>query len=413
MKQKFFIRGYYHVLVWSLIWAILNLVNAAGANIYRNAICDFYSISAAPLLDAATYGGWIGAFTFLVMPKVIQRFGAKNCMLVSLILGGAVFIMIPVTGNVLVMQLGIILTGVFAGIYGITTPMIMVSRWFPRHKGTVMGLISSGVIFATVLIIPVFNSLIIKTNVKTAMAIMGAGIIAFGVINLFLLKDSPEELGLLPDNEEMTEEERASLSVKGVPSMTMSGAYKNKRLWTMSLGWGLMLLAMIGFTFIGYSYLLERGVPQPKAIGVVGLSGIVACIGSMLMGLVDQKIGPVRTAIIDFVFLFTGMMIVMAYRGESMIITIIGYLIIQAFIGSVNSLCSSHNLSVFGPREYSVTFSAQTAVTSIIKMFGTFVAARSLIMVGNYSLAYKAFCLALVMGIILIVITGGKREEIK
>ncbi len=89
MKRHSFAIGYYHVAVWCLIWAVMNVVNAAGANIYRNAICEYYGVSAAPLLDAATYGGWIGAFTFLVMPKLISKFGAKNIMLTALIGGGS------------------------------------------------------------------------------------------------------------------------------------------------------------------------------------------------------------------------------------------------------------------------------------------------------------------------------------
>ena len=410
MKKKSFALGYYHIFSWCLIWAVMNLVNASGANIYRNAICDHYGVSAAPLLDAATYGGWAGAFLFLIMPKLISSFGAKKVMLVSLIGGGLVFALIPATANVLVMQLGILMTGVFAGIYGITTPMIMVSRWFPRHKGTVMGILSSGVILSTIVLLPLFNALIAKTNIVTAMTVFGFALVLYGVLNLFLLKDSPEQCGLLPDNKEMTEEERARFMTKELPSIGMKEAARIPRLWALSAGWGLNLLAMIGFTFIAVSYMLDRGISQPDAMKAVGLSGILSCLGSLATGAVDQRLGPVKSAVFAFLFQMSGMLIVIFYRGDSALLTIAGYLLIQFTMASSNSLASSQNLSVFGVRNYSVTFNFQTSLTTIIKMFGTFFAARSLVWTGGYELAYRVFGIALVCSIILIIIAGDKTE---
>ncbi len=309
------------------------------------------------------------------------------------------------------MQLGIILTGVFAGIYGITTPMIMVSRWFPRTKGRIMGIVSAGVIISTVIILPVFSRLIAATNIVIAMAILGACLVIFGIINLFILKNSPEEYGLLPDNKEMTEEERERFASKEDPDITMREAMKKPRLWLMSIGWGLNLLSMIGFVFIAYSYLLERGVPGNIAMTAVGISGILSCAGSLFSGVVDQKIGPVKSALIICSVQLLGLMLVIFYHGASIAIVLLSYFIIMLAMGPSNSLSSSHNLSVFGVRNYSITFNFQTCITSIIKVMGTFIAARSISWFGDYSLAYKCFGIAAAIGLILILAAGERREE--
>ncbi len=408
MKKSFAV-GYYHIAAWAIVWATMNLVNAAGANIYRNAICDFYGVSAAPLLDAATLGGWIGAPMFLVLPKIIERFGAKRVMLFSYMMGGVVFAMIPQTPYIIVMQIGTILTGVFSGIYGITTPMIMVSRWFPRNKGQVMGIVSSGIIISTVIMIPVLNALIKVTDVRIAMAIIGASLIIFGVVNLFILKDTPEEYGLHPDNKEMTEEEKRLIGARPEPSVSSGEVLRMPRFWTISLGWGIMLLALIGFTFIAVSYMLERGVPEETAMKAVSIGGVLSCAGSIGLGWVDQRIGPVKTALISAALLMGGMLIVIFYHGESIPVIILGYLMILTCTGAMNSLGSSHNLSVFGVNDYSVSFNLQTAISSVIKMFGTFIAARSITWVGDYSIAYKVYGAAIVIGTILILVTGERR----
>ena len=409
--KKTFAVGYYHIAAWAIVWATMNLVNAAGANIYRNAICDFYGVSAAPLLDAATLGGWLGAPLFLVLPKVIGRFGAKRVMLFSYMMGGVVFALIPQTPYIIVMQIGTILTGVFAGIYGITTPMIMVSKWFPRTKGQVMGIVSSGIIISTVIMIPVLNALIKAMDVRAAMAIIGAFLIVFGIVNLFILKDTPEEYGLYPDNKEMTDEERRALGAKSVATISQREVLRMPRFWTISLGWGIMLLALIGFTFIAVSYMLERGVPEETAMKAVSVGGILSCGGSIVLGWVDQRIGPVKTAAIASALMMGGMLIVIFYHGASQPIIIAGYLMILTCTGAMNSLGSSHNLSVFGVNDYSVSFNLQTAIGSVIKMFGTFVAARSITWVGDYSIAYKVYGVSILVGAILIILTGEKRYD--
>ncbi len=135
---------------------------------------------------------------------------------------------------------------------------------------------------------------------------------------------------------------------------------------------------------------------------------MLSCLGSIGLGAVDQRIGPVKTTFIASALLMSGMIIVIFYRGESNVVILTSYFLILTCTGAMNSLGSSHNLSVFGASDYSVSFNLQTAVGSVIKMFGTFAAARSIEWVGDYSLAYKCYGIAIVVGTILILITGEK-----
>lgn len=418
-KKKSFVIGYYQIGAWFTVWAIFTFVNAAGVNVYRNAICDYYNVSAAPLLDGATYGGWLGGLVFLVMPMFIQRFGAKKVLLFSELCGGIVFAMVPLSGNVIWLQIGVLLCGVFAGIYGISTPMILVSKWFPKRKGSVMGIVSAGAVGASLIILPIFNLLLKASNVKIAMASVGGFMLLYGIINLFLMKETPQEAGVFPDNRapeagEFSEEEEAprlSTDKNARGNMTYGDALKQKRLWLIAAGWGFMLVALLGLTFIGVSYMLERGVSNDKAVAAVSICGLIQFFISLLSGILDQKFGPVKTAVFFFLFQITGMLTVNFYHGNSSFVVMLGFWLVVGTFGTANNLASSQNLSVFGAANYPLTYNCQCFANSIIKMLGTFIAARSLVWLGDYSMAYKAFAIALILGITCIILGGDKPQK--
>lgn len=408
MGKKSFVLGYYQIGAWFTVWAIFTFVNAAGANVYRNAICDYYSVGAAPLLDAATYGGWIGGLIFLIMPVIIRNFGAKKVLLTAVFLGGIVFAAIPQNGSLLWLQAGILLSGIFAGIYGVSTPMILVSKWFPRKKGTVMGIVSAGSIVAAVIILPAFNALLAGSGVKTAMGAIGAVMILYGIVNCFLMKETPAEYGLLPDNMPPSEDDRQAAKSPVRPTLTYSQALRQPKLWFIAAGWGFMLLALLGLTFISVSYMLERGVSNEMAMTAVAICGVIQFFLSLLSGMLDQRLGPVKTAFCFFLLQAAGILIVILYHGSSTALIIAGYWLVIGTFGTANNLASSQNLSVFGADNYPLTYNCQCFANSIIKMMGTFIAARSLVWVGDYSLAYIAFGIAFLLGITCIILGGDK-----
>lgn len=416
IERKSFALGYYQISAWFTVWAIFTFVNAAGVNVYRNAICDYYQVSAAPLLDAATYGGWIGGLIFLVMPLIIRRFGAKKVLLFSELCGGVVFAMVPLSGNILWLQAGILLCGVFAGIYGISTPMILVSKWFPQKKGAVMGIVSAGAVGASLILLPVFNLILKASDIKTAMAAVGGFMLLYGIVNLFLMKETPQEAGLYPDNQkpaptgklQKTEDRENANESVCEEKLTYAGALKQRRLWLIAAGWGFMLVALLGLTFIGVSYMLERGVSDDAAVAAVSVCGLIQFFISILSGILDQKFGPVKTAIFFFLFQITGMLMVNLYHGDSSFTVMLAYWLVVGTFGTANNLASSQNLSVFGTANYPLTYNCQCFANSVIKMLGTFIAARSLVWIGDYSLAYKAFTIALILGITCIIFGGDK-----
>lgn len=157
------------------------------------------------------------------------------------------------------------IVNVTCNMFSLSGTMILVSKWFPRKKGTVMGIITSGGLGASLVLVPLFNIFNSSFDVKAASLVTGLLLVAYGVSSIFWLRETPQEVGLLPDNKPVDAElEKIMATQKG--GWTSREMLRCKKWWLGSLGWSATMFAIIGFITIAVTYMLSRGVPEPMAI---------------------------------------------------------------------------------------------------------------------------------------------------
>ena len=230
---------------------------------------------------------------------------------------------------------------------------------------------------------------------------------AYGVSSIFWLRETPQEVGLLPDNKPVDQELEKIMATqrRGWSSKEM---LRCKKWWFSSLGWSATMFAIIGFITIAVTYMLSRGVPQPIAMAAVSACGVVQFVSSNIAGVIDQKIGPVKTSLLVNGCQIIGFIIICFYGGSSSAIVILSYLLVLGVFGATNNMFSSQILSLSGPRNYVTAFAGFTFIHNFSKAFASYASSYSLTATGGYELAYKIFLATMVVGLILIVAAGDK-----
>ena len=405
--KRSFSFGYSQVVNWFLAWMFLGFVNSSGLNIYRNAICDYYQISPVPILNGSTIAGIIGAFVFLAIPSITRKIGAKWVLAVSAVVCGLAWAMGPMFSNPVLIAICIGIVAVTCNMFSMSGTMVLVSKWFPRKKGTIMGIITSGGLGAALVLVPLFNVLNNSFDVKIASLVTGLLLVAYGVSSIFWLRETPQEVGLLPDNKPVDAElERIAATQKG--GWSAREMLRCKKWWFGSLGWSATMFAIIGFITIAVTYMITRGVPQPTAMAAVSICGIVQFFISNLAGVIDQKIGPVKTSLLVNGLQIVGFLVICFYGGGSSVVVILSYLLVLGVFGATNNMFNSHILSLTGPRNYVTAFAGYTFIHNFTKGFASYASSYSLTATGGYELAYKLFLATMIVGLILIVVAGDK-----
>jgi predicted MFS family arabinose efflux permease len=237
-----------------------------------------------------------------------------------------------------------------------------------------------------------------------------AGLMAvIGILSIFFLKESPKDAGLLPDNKPMTPEEDMIWGSHPERKISYRAIFKTRQLWTLSIGWGGILIAITGFLAIAVNFMMGRGLPLETAILGMSIMGIVSFCISVGSGFVDQKIGPMKTIYIVYALLLAGLLIVCVYGGGNAAIIVLGVVLTTASLGAFNNLYASQMLSVFGPDSYIIAYPVFCCITSLIHSCGPAVAGFSLANTGGYLQAAIMYTIFSVVGFILVVVSKDKR----
>lgn len=194
--------------------------------------------------------------------------------------------------------------------------MSTVSRWFDKKRGLAVGIASSGIGLGTIFIAPFATYLITILDWRMTYLIMGI-LVCIAVIPLsgFLRKD-PHEVGALPDGAESTQpvvnKEEYSVQSTG---LSLLQVIRTRSFWLIIFIW--MLFASP--TFVIFTHLVAHttdiGFSPGQAATVFSIIGASGIAGRVLMGIIADRIGRKRTAILC-VLLQAGTFIWLAFSQD-------------------------------------------------------------------------------------------------
>ena len=133
---------------------------------------------------------------------LIDRFGArKNILIGSLVVAGGYMLLSRTQGflSFLVVYLLVISVAVTAS-YGSAT-MAVTTRWFVRRRGLALAVITAAFGVGGALLTPLLSILVRHYGWRTAAFLAGATIAVAVTPITFLIRDSPESMGLRPDGD--------------------------------------------------------------------------------------------------------------------------------------------------------------------------------------------------------------------
>ncbi len=377
---------------------------SAAQNTAVGILAEQIGVSDATLLNLCSVAGIIATVAMLAVGILFHKFKTRKMNTVVMLLSGVALIWYghihTVAAYVICYFFIYLLTSTTAAI-GI--PQIYTS-YFPTKKGSIMGWATCGASLAALVALNVLNWLVGKGGWGTATLCFGIFSIVMGLINLFLIPDTPEQMGVLPDNGDFDEEEmrqRKEILASSKPVWTVKEGLRNKNFWLLPIAYGLLFLVNIGVVSQLVKYEISMGLTPPQAVKFMSLMPLFAVPGSIFSGWLDQKIGARRSGIVLAVFFAIGT----AFGGFMPYSRLTNWLFFGFTVfwgGAISNLPQSQACSVFGFRDYPALWAGMNPIMSLIRVLNSSVLAFALSSLGGYRDAYKIFCgCAVVAGILL------------
>ena len=157
------------------------------------------AISLAEMLGRLE-GGMLGP----VMGYLTDRFGAGAILVFGGLMSGLGFIFLSQANSLLVFMVifvGMLSVGFRSGYNNAT--LAAVNQWFRRQRSLAMSIVAAGNGLGGAVLAPLEGLLVASFGWRTAALVSGLGILVVVVPLSFLVRRSPESMGLLPDGDQV------------------------------------------------------------------------------------------------------------------------------------------------------------------------------------------------------------------
>ncbi len=375
---------------WMLIiyQFIAFLTYVAFTNWPMNALADMYG-GQQTVSTIYTIAQVLGIATQLILSRNIGK--VKNIKALGIFLGAVSMVfalgvmLIPPTMLTL-WQVSYFLESFIVTIWCTFTIGILVGQWFPRRKGTVMGIVT----FA----FPIGNALIsaFATRVFSTMATIGHPDVAGGYLPFFILgcvglliggifvKDYPEQVGAYRDNDKsITPEVAKAMMEKEIENKkttvwTLGNTFKTASFWLLTIPMGLLLMTAIGMMTQTVSIIGIYGYASNSTeFGIIMLGiAVVACLGSWLLGVIDTKLGTKKAIVIATVLMVISGVFGIIGTFPAMLVALA---CLAAFMGAASNFTVSGAVQYWRIEDFPSVFARVNPVASLLSAFGPMVVA--------------------------------------
>lgn len=391
------------VAIYQVIWFFfMTGMTVDGLNVIVPQIAAFRGWNPDAVLSISSPASIIALFLVMVFGGLARKFGLKRTTVVTMIAAGVVTIAYGNAPSIPVYAVCLVLMVTLINAFSLVLGLSICTNWFPTKKGVVMGFTTIGMNLASALISQILNQLSAHFNIAIAISIMGGVIILVGILTQLFIKETPEEAGCYPDNDPYVAEMLKQQGEQcGDSEITYLDALKNPKTWIFGVAYGFFGLATVGIMsqLVGF-FQTTKGYDFQAALNVVTIAAVIGIVGSVLWGLVDQKIGTKKTSIIFGIWYCIGILLLLSSNTAIMVA---GIVMLGAGIGGNGNFPPSMAALIYGRKDFPICYSVMNTIVGVVRSLSFGVLAVLRMISDGYTLPYVVFAIIALAGGLMII----------
>jgi sugar phosphate permease len=296
---------------------------------------------------------------------------------------------------------GLLVSIVFAFL-GPLTGSTLVSRWFSRRRGRALGFAALGLSIGGFVAPPALQYFMDSLGWRGAFFAIGSSILVTAPVFYWLIKNSPQEIGLLPDGEPLaTTSEAQQKQIEVDPYNNSRAILVEPAFWMLGISTGILYASLTAVLASVAPYAVDLGVDKQKAAQLISIMAFTGILGKLMFGYAA-----------DFMNLKVGYWLAMAFMGAGLLLLsiqpayqlmVVASVVIGLSIGGLIPIYGALLAKVFGIASYARVMGLMRIVTLMISMIGAPFAGLIFDMTGSFTLAFQAFSVALVVAGLVII----------
>lgn len=383
-KGKFF-YGWIIVVIATLALVISNGLSIGGFPVFYKPVREeFVRIGAVEAEKAESFIGLGASLTFLTAGLIapfagwlIQKFAVKRMMIVGCVILASGLVLHSQTRSPELVYLARMLMGLSLCFVGVLAMTVLVANWFVRLRGTAIGILLTGTSFGGVLIPLSAAPLIENFGWRTAMLILSL-VIWFVLLPMiiFLVKDRPSDIGLLPDGDVIEASNPLSASnPQNQDGLTLFEAMKTPLFWIFALCAMLIFYPIFVTSQQFILYLQSEKIGLSVEQGAFAQSSLfaVSVAGKFLFGFLSDKFSPTKVMLSCCLVMFLATLVLLNLTASTAFLFLIPF---GLGYGGTFVLLQRLVADYFGNRDYPKILGAITVVETVGAALGGIMTGR-------------------------------------
>jgi MFS family permease len=321
MSRKFF----YGYIILALCF--INMVVMRGVNgsfsVYYLALLENFGWSHSDGASIASVNFLVYALAAPFVGFAFDRFGPRVLMPLGGALVGVGFLLSGFGNSLWQMYFSYgLITALGQGALGFVGHNALISFWFIRRRATAIGIASMGQGLGALIMIPLTEFLISRIGWRlTFMATAGLILLILVPANALLQRRDPQEVGQFPDGDSAPTAEQSGSHVHRSAAKrdwTLRAAVWSFPFWCITVGHLALGTALFMINTHIVAHLVTQGFDKFVAAFIAGLIGFVRIGGTVLWGLISDKLGRDSTYAIAILVTMIGLGCLIAISTSSL-----------------------------------------------------------------------------------------------
>jgi MFS family permease len=265
--------------------------------VFFHAMVQEFHWSRGGAAAAFSVGSMVQALLAPVCGMLIDRCGPRRVVvsgLLSMAVGLAACRMVQELWHLTVL-FGV-LVGLGVGLAGQVTHAALLSVWFIKRRGTIIGFAFAGMGLGVQAISPLAQHLILRTGWRQTFVVLALGTAVYAVLVFLTLRNRPQDVGLQPygtvPRQTGAAAPRAASPLRTpVQPWTVQQALRTREFWALSVAQFLIPTAIFPIAVHQVAYLADLGFSAQLAAAILGTMGLMSSFGRLIFGVLSDRLG--------------------------------------------------------------------------------------------------------------------------
>jgi len=327
----------------------------------------------------------------------IDKFGTRRMVLIGMVIMGLGWVLFSRINHLLVFYFAYLVIALGQGLGSWLALHTMLNNWFIKRRSMVMGLANSVSRLGSLFLVPLIAWLVDpdvagRFGWSSTALVLGIVIVLLAFPITRIIRDRPEDYGLLPDGESSSEPVDKLGNLKDATNVdtidfTVSQALRTRAFWLIGIGHGFTSMVLLALMLHLAPMMTDMGYSLQTAAYVVSAYTAVSMAFQMVGGILGDKM-PKNVALMIFSLLQAIGVFCLVLGPATLATAYVFALLFGMGFGGRSPISSSIRGEYFGRKHFGKIMGASQVPMNVLLLIGPIFAGYMRDLRGDYMQAF-------------------------